>query len=218
MEPAFADIEKLLPGDDTPEVQGVCHQITRAEWEGIRATEGGGGVIEQGYHVVEVNPIPLRGDDKTPIKALSLAVGDIPVIKHNGDLHLPSRRYVNLLSEGAKHYQLDPEYVNWLESHDYYRRTDHVPSKIMFYFAMSFLAIFIIPVFALFALNGRLRKWLADHHYARAAWFIHTVLRRVTHIVWAWHAFLLWLFGRFGWIKVERGGNKGVRCMKAKTE
>lgn len=212
VEPAFADIEKLLPGDDTPEVQGVCHQITRHEWEGIKATEGGGGVIEQGYHVVHVNPVPLRGDN-TPIKAVSLAVGDIPVIKHNGNCHLPSRRYLNLLAEGAKHYQLEPQYVDWLESHQGYKRTDHVPSRIVFYIAMCFIGLLIIPVFSLFALNGKLRDWLAEHHYAKAAWFIHTVLRKVSHVVWAWHDTLLWVFGRFGWIKVTRAGNKGVLCI-----
>lgn len=217
VEPAFADIEKLCANDDTPEVQGVCHQITRAEWEGIRATEGGGGVIEQGYHVVHVDPIPLKGDKK-PIKAVSLAVGDIPVIKHNGNLHLPSRRYLNLLAEGAKHYELEPEYIEWIESHECYKRSDHVPHKLFFYFAMSFLAMFIIPVFFLFFLNGHLRRWLADHHYARAAWVIHSFLRRVSHVVWAWHDALLWAFGRFGLIKVVKGGNKGVKCSEKKKE
>lgn len=211
MEPAFADIEKLCEGDNTPEVQGVCHLITKEEWEGIVATEGGGGVIEQGYHTVHVEPVPLR-DDHTPIKAVSLSVGAIAPLKFNGDLHLPSRRYLNLLAEGAKHYQLEPAYVDWLESHECYNRTNHVPSQLVFYFAMSFILCLAIPLFALVAFNAFIRPRLQKHHYTRIAFVIHTIFRRVSHIVWGWHDLVVWTFGRFGWIKVEKGGSKNVIC------
>lgn len=212
VEPAFADIEPLTPGDTTPEVQGVCHQITMKEWEGIVATEGGGGVYKHGYHVVNVNPVPLRGS-KTPIKALSLSVGQDEVLKfHDNQLHLPSKRYLTLLVEGAKYYQLEPSYVDWLESHECYARHEHIKHKALFYFIMSGLIPIILPVIAMFSLNFLVHRTLPKSAAAKIRYLTHVILFHLGRVIWAYHDTLHWIFGRFGWIIVHQGGNKNIKC------
>jgi len=211
VEPSFADIEPIADGDRTPEVQGVCHQITEAEWDGIVATEGGGGVIEHGYHPVTVNAIPLRGD-QTPIQSISLSVGPSPVLKLNGQLHLPSKRYVDLIAEGAKHYQLDPEYIDWIETHDVYCREEHLRNSLVFYIAMAGVALLAIPVFTFFFLNTLLLRFLPKNIYRKWSWFSHTIIRHIGFVIWGYHDLLVKIFGSLGWITVETGGSKNVRC------
>jgi hypothetical protein len=202
----------LEHGDTTPVVQGVCHQITQKEWEGIVATEGGGGVYHHGYHSVTVNPIPLMGD-QTPIRAVSLSVGkNSPALKLDGYLHPPSRRYVNLLSEGAKYYQLEPTYVEWLESHKCYDRKEHISHSILYYIAMSGILLFALPILSLFVLNTLLLRVLPRNIYRKFSYVTHATIYRLGRIVWAYHDTLHWLFGRFGWITVERAGSKNIHC------
>lgn len=185
VEPAFADIEPLEAGDSTcPEVQGVCHQITVEEWERIVATEGGGGVAKHGYHSVHVDCIPLNQADKTPIRAVSLSVGNDPIMKHHGFLHLPSRRYVNLIIDGAKHYCLQDDYIQWLETHQSYDRKEHIKHKPIFYVAMAGLLFLAPPVFAFIALNVLFHRILPKLIYQKWAWLSHTTLRSIGNLAW----------------------------------
>jgi hypothetical protein len=214
VEPSFADIEPLAPGDTTPEVQGVCHQITKKEWRGIVATEGGGGVYKHGYHIVEVNPVPLRGEDKKPIKSVSLSVGPDPVVKfRDNQLHLPSRRYLKLLTEGAQYYELEPAYIQWLESHQCYMRHEHITHKWLFYLIISGLIVLALPLLAIFAFNYLVLRRLPENIAKKLAYGLHATTSRLGRVAWFYHDTLHWMFGRFGWIVVHSGGNKNVKCV-----
>jgi hypothetical protein len=184
VEPSFADIEPITKGDDTPEVQGVCHLITQHEFDGIVATEGGGGVAKHGYHQVFVDAIPVQGEDRTPIKAISLSVGPDPAMKHHGKLHLPSRRYVRLLVDGAKHYQLEPQYIEWLESHTCYNRSEHVRHTALFYLLFAGLLPLALPVLFIFLLNTFLMKWLSKSVYRKWSYVAHTFLQTLGRVIW----------------------------------
>lgn len=211
VEPSFGDIEPMKNGDTTPEVQGVCHLITEDEYDGIMATEGGGGVTKNGYHTVHVEPVPLRGD-KTPIKCVTLIIGENPSMKFHGKLGLPSRRYINLLSEGAKHFELDPEYVEWLETHDSYDRMAHLPNAFARTLALIGVMMIALPVMPFFALNGIFQKKLPKHINYYWLLFAHTIIHYLRILIWAYHDIVVFVYSQFGWVNIETGGSKGVRC------
>lgn len=57
----------------------------------------------------------------------------------------PSKRYLNLIIEGAKQRKLDPEYIEFLESHKPYDVSINSEFQFFFFFEylMSFLYIYI---------------------------------------------------------------------------
>lgn len=151
LEPSFANIEPSV-GDI---VHGVCHRITIQEWEGIKATEGGGGIIEEGYHTKELEVESYEGDI---IKAVTLSVKS-PKVKHLKKKHYPSRRYLDLIVNGAIAHELDEDYIKWLKAHRAYNVEEHVQSKwvkMVCYASVFSVAPLVIPLFVINAFSYRI--------------------------------------------------------------
>ncbi|GLI64460.1 hypothetical protein VaNZ11_007732 [Volvox africanus] len=93
------------------EVHGVLHRISLNDWIQIMTTEGVG-AGKSGYRVVEVEVTQYDG---RRVRALTLE-GQAPSMHSAARPVSPSRRYLGLLRDGARHYGLDPEYVTYLDS------------------------------------------------------------------------------------------------------
>ncbi|GIL90694.1 hypothetical protein Vretifemale_18472 [Volvox reticuliferus] len=145
LEPGFATVERVdeidggrppqlsqAPTDPTPptgsmkppsmrsnrwgsEVHGVLHRISVNDWIQIMVTEGVAS-DKSGYRVVEVEVTQYDG---RRVRALTLE-GQPPSLHSTARPVLPSRRYLELLRDGARHYGLDPEYITYLNSLDPY--------------------------------------------------------------------------------------------------
>lgn len=143
-EPSFANIEPV----EGSVVHGVCHRITPQEWEGIKATEGGGGLVEEGYQTIELEIETYEGD---MLKAVTLTVLS-PKVKHLKRKQYPSKRYISLLIGGAEAHGLDEAYVAWLKRHREYDASEHVkPSWLRYicYASVLSTAPIVLPIFAI---------------------------------------------------------------------
>ena len=93
-------------------LHGVAHKMTKADFQRLRQSEGGGGVSPKGYVPVLIKATLYDG---RTIDAFLLQ-GQGSVVEP-GRFFLPSTRYLTLLREGAVAYRVDENYVNWLNAH-----------------------------------------------------------------------------------------------------
>lgn len=108
IEPCFGNIKE----NPTAEVHGVLHKMTGKEFKHLLATEGGGGVDENGYIPIKLN---VRAYDNRSIEAYALVVRQAsPIILR--EFAQPSSRYMTLLCNGATHHKLHPLYIKYLQS------------------------------------------------------------------------------------------------------
>jgi hypothetical protein len=128
-EPSFASIERIDMTNSTHypsssettaaaaavTVHGVIHFITRAEMIAIRLSEGGNGHDGLGYDVREVEVVTYSGE-KLLASTLIWRRRGVTAAAH------PSRRYMNLLLDGARVNRLDPPYLSYLLSLPIYER------------------------------------------------------------------------------------------------
>ncbi|ORZ39220.1 hypothetical protein BCR44DRAFT_41213 [Catenaria anguillulae PL171] len=125
LEPCFASIDvRSLPADShIPILHGVACDITREEFEMIRQTEG------MGYAVVRINCFPVTKQDQIEFGRSMTAVTlmQVPDDRLNG--HIPSKRYWNLLVQGASHHGLPESYQLWLQSIPHYQ-VSHIGQHI----------------------------------------------------------------------------------------
>jgi hypothetical protein len=159
LEPAFGVI---IPRPDDapasePDAHGVAHRITVLEFLQIVATvgfgqylslikghlinvsstgrqEGGGGHPELGYSIVEVVAETTSEPKRTLQRVLSLGAGT----KCRFDL-LCSARYKEIVVDGAKEGNVEPSYIEYLESIPHYDPSGTVGRRIG---RMCFLGIF----------------------------------------------------------------------------
>ncbi|GFR44050.1 hypothetical protein Agub_g5210 [Astrephomene gubernaculifera] len=104
------------------EVHGVLHRVRVADWVQVMATEGVSGG-KTSYRVVEVEVVLYDG---RRTRALTLQ-GQPPSLHSPARPVAPSRRYLDLLREGARHHGLHPAYLAHLDSLQPYQRAGWAP-------------------------------------------------------------------------------------------
>ena len=125
-EPAFASVTR----NEGEETHGVCYSITKEEFRYLLQTEGS-------YDVVNVEFIAYDG---VVVKAKTLTHRDVATRK---DLQ-PSKRYRDLIVEGAKERGLDKVWIEKLEKMPYF----DPEKRPLNAFEMSVLAAALPVVFA----------------------------------------------------------------------
>jgi hypothetical protein len=108
IEPCFGNIQE----NSDSEIHGVLHKITGNDFKRLLATEGGGGVDENGYIPRIVN---VHSYDGRIIEAFALVVRSMSPAILNRHAQ-PSARYMNLLRDGASHHKIHPLYIEYLQS------------------------------------------------------------------------------------------------------
>jgi len=126
IEPAFASVTK----NEGEETHGVCYSITKEEFRYLLQTEGS-------YDVVDVDVIAYDG---VVVKAKTLTHRDVATRK---DLQ-PSKRYRDLIVEGAKERGLEKVWIEKLEKMPYF----DPEKRPLNAFEMSVLAAALPVVFA----------------------------------------------------------------------
>jgi hypothetical protein len=95
LEPGFGTVERE-PG---AQVHGVCHLMTQQEFAHLQRTEGGGGVLEDGYVATQVTVQLYDGR-----RVMALVLEGKGRVLSTTEAVLPSARYLGLLRTGAKEY------------------------------------------------------------------------------------------------------------------
>ena len=99
LEPSFANVEK----HDDSKIYGVLYHMTRDEMNLLNKMEGGGAYQNLDLEVVG--------------KESGLKIAHVYWTENTGITHLkPSRRYINVLLEGAKEHNLPPELIQLLQN------------------------------------------------------------------------------------------------------
>jgi len=125
-EPAFASVTR----NEGEETHGVCYSITKEEFRYLLQTEGS-------YDVVDIDVIAYDG---VVVKAKTLTHRDVATRK---DLQ-PSKRYRDLIVEGAKERGLEKVWIEKLEKMPYF----DPEKRPLNAFEMSVLAAALPVVFA----------------------------------------------------------------------
>lgn len=165
-EPAFANI---IPKQGA-QLHGVVYEITRAELFAIFATEGGGAGYEQ---------ISVDWNGK-PVFTLMCS-------RDRRECY-PSRRYVNILLDGAKQHQMPTEYVKRLQRIRTYEARG-LWTKIG---SMLFLAFWLPVVYSTFRLNSAWAKT-----FGKIPLTVMKSTRGMFYLMWWYHdQFWSKVFGR----------------------
>ena len=104
-EPGFANIEV----DPAAMVEGVLYQITEKEMDDLHISEGG-----RAYNIIEIS---VHGLLSGPVQALTFQSKEVA---HG---LLPSKRYVEILIDGAQEHSLSEAWVTMLKNTAYVDRT-----------------------------------------------------------------------------------------------
>ena len=113
-EGAFAGISPRPIGSEAPTVQGVLHELDDAGMEAMDRFEGAGLNYER--RAVEV----VVGGSRE--KAWAYVVKEPSTERCR-----PSRRYLNLLVDGAREHGIESNYIDWLGAHDVHPVVDPGP-------------------------------------------------------------------------------------------
>ncbi len=185
LEPCFASIGKS-PWAGSPsdlQLQGVIHEISHIDFRNIQKTEGGGGNPGVGYQPVEINVIKYDGEK---VKAITL----VQLERIQNFSALPSKRYMDIVVNGAKEFGLDSEYVKYLESIEIYQRPRSIIRIAWILVVLGpYLLIVLLPVALLHVLDRKLYSknspvsssvWSTRALYACAdfVYFMHQKLLR----------------------------------------
>lgn len=137
VEPAFGNIKP----NPAAEIHGVAHKITGEEFRHLLSTEGGGGVSSDGYIPTLFN---VTAYDGRTISAYALVVKQTsPNISSH--MILPSSRYINLLITGAKHHNIHPQYIQYLESLPFHTKSKPILALILIF--LLFLLVLLFPIY-----------------------------------------------------------------------
>ncbi|KNC81495.1 hypothetical protein SARC_06183 [Sphaeroforma arctica JP610] len=121
LEPCFATLRHRSEHkafDSYPDAQAVAYQIRESEYMRILATEGGHGYNDLGLYSSEM--INVSAFDGTQIKGFALLGGYCRTSVDISMKNKPSKRYRDIVIEGAKKSGLRPEYIKFLEQFDAY--------------------------------------------------------------------------------------------------
>ena len=109
VEPAFAAVRQARDGAVArfeKETHGVMYTITPDEWEYLLRTEGS-------YDVIDVTCTTYDGREITGRTLTHVELS-------NFGTQLPSKRYIQLLRDGAKHWKLNDEWRQYLDGLEAY--------------------------------------------------------------------------------------------------
>ena len=166
LEPGFGTLRRVEVLDPTPLCHGVCHKLSANDYEQLLLTEGGAGRDDvPGYRAVPVRA-NLYGSAKYDVEGKYTALANTSIVAmalvSTKDIQRPgnlaSERYLRLLSEGAKDYGIDPEYVAFLQAHPRHRKTcASVCCMLLLMVTLLPLALILAP-FSFCGMCGRSRK------------------------------------------------------------
>ncbi|ORY42235.1 hypothetical protein BCR33DRAFT_718430 [Rhizoclosmatium globosum] len=180
IEPAFATVikrEDLNPPPNVPDVHGVVHLITKAEFRRIVLSEGGNGHKGFGYQQkdVLVSLVDEKGDEIGTVVGTTL-VTPISAISPE---YWPSKRYLDLCVSGAKAHRVPETYVEWLAAHDCYDSSKSTLAKTVGkYVAMglalpsSFVMLFVTICFVRWDIQP---PWILAKAM-QSAFFVHQTI------------------------------------------
>jgi hypothetical protein len=161
VEPCFGNIKENVES----EIHGVLHKMTNTQFKHLMATEGGGGVDANGYIPTKVN---VHAYDGRIIEAYALVVHQTSsaILYHHA---LPSTRYMGLLRNGAKHYNIHPLYIEYLQSLPSSERNKPVTALVII--EILLLLILFSPVWIPVVIY-----YMCTHQKPRARAFIFTLI------------------------------------------
>lgn len=179
-EPCFASIGRTpWPGamDSSVELEAAAHRITPKDFVRIQRTEGGGGHAGIGYDPAEIDVV-LR--DGRNIKTVTL----LHKTRANNFFAHPSRRYHNLIVNGAKESKMSPAYIAYLEATPVYERPESLLFNVLLLFCLGPYFIFIAaPVLLMYYLSSRL-SFGGKRHAPR---ILHVALHFILDISYILH-------------------------------
>ena len=149
-EPCFASIGRS-PWRGTPDrsmqLQAVAHRITADDFVRIQRTEGGGGHAGLGYEAMKINAVFYDG---RKVETVTLLHTPKAVAFYAN----PSKRYFDLIVNGAKESGLSPEYISYLESNPVYQRPQSWASRaVVLSCTGPFFLLAVCPVLLCFFLS-----------------------------------------------------------------
>jgi hypothetical protein len=185
VEPCFASIGKKVwfGAPSNAQVHGVVHDVSAAQFQSIRKTEGGGGNPGVGYQVAEVE-VALYDGKK--LKALTLMQAE----KIKDFRAYPTRRYMNLLLSGAKENGIRKEYIAYLEGIPAYERPKSIVHIALIVLVTSPFIAVALPVVLLFFIDRKLlttgRKGpVSGSKFAhQALHFMVTLSYKLNNLIW----------------------------------
>ena len=144
-EPAFGNIQFI----EGCQIHGVLHRLTVEDFHRLQKTEGGGGISKLGYYPVL---LPVQSYDGRLINAWALKSYPSSEINTEELGVLPSKRYLKLLQDGARHYKIDSNYIAYLDSlKGQSNNTSH-------YFICIFLILLLLPLLLILAIFNLLLR------------------------------------------------------------
>ena len=181
-EPSFASI---LPRKGK-KLHGVIYNVSEQDFKRIQRSEGGAGIKGLGYQPVDIAVTTYSGD-KYIARTLYYNCNLFPNIR---EFH-PSKRYLNLILDGAMEHHLDADYIGKLENLQYYDACS-ISEKVSKY-------LFLFPVFLTVVPFAIVYFTILKNFHISVDWLLKTV-----HYM----LYLLYLFHDLIWIKVLPGGLK----------
>jgi hypothetical protein len=173
-EPSFASINRITePSQQNTsiEVHGVVHRITQREMWAIRLSEGGNGHEGLGYDLLEVEVVTYSGKK---VQAVTLIYPEV-----EGWCAHPSRRYMNLILEGALANGLRPSYLAYLQSLPIYERKT-CSQAIATCLSGILTLTFLLPVFSLLACY---RLWWTNKRPPRLSIIVFNAALATLHLI-----------------------------------
>ncbi|KAL9655760.1 hypothetical protein ABK040_004987 [Willaertia magna] len=172
-EPSFASIQEK----DKAIVHGVVHLITREDMDQIRRTEGGNGHDNVGYKEIIVEANIYSSSDRTSyrkVNAIALQACKIDIVDA-----LPSARYLNILREGAKEFNLDETWIHYLEKELEPYKTRNIWQNFgKWIFALGCIPFLILPGLVMF--SSHLFKF-------KVPYFMVWYMQSLGSLVWSVH-------------------------------
>ncbi|KAI8811777.1 hypothetical protein BJ742DRAFT_795458 [Cladochytrium replicatum] len=129
--------EKSLP----PVLSGVAHHITEEDWQQIVRTEGGFGQddVEFGYRSIEVTCVKSSGETITARTLISRDASTSRCMQ-------PTRRYLDLLIDGAKEHKLPESYIEYLQKLEAYLPPKTLKTRLARWIFVGPMLPLMIPV------------------------------------------------------------------------
>eukprot|EP01134_Creolimax_fragrantissima_P002347 CFRG2347T1 len=144
LEPCFATVRHRDQDrelfKDCPDAHGVAYLIYESEYRRILATEGGHGYNDVGAYVSR--PLECVTYDGKKLDGYVLTDGNARSLNLSHK-NRPSKRYLNLVLNGAKTSELQPEYIKWLETHSAYIRPE---TRMAAVGQLFFICCMVVPM------------------------------------------------------------------------
>jgi gliotoxin/aspirochlorine biosynthesis gamma-glutamylcyclotransferase len=134
LEPAFSSIGERPIFENQPCVHGVLHQVTKEDFKQIQLTEG------HNYEKITLKATKYNGKQ---IDCVSIAWK--PRAYYH-DRFYSSKRYMNLLIDGATRFELERSYIEFLKSVPFYQNPGGIGHNVGKWFYISMAITAALPV------------------------------------------------------------------------